>query len=464
MASILRDIAQLPHVVLFLTMRATLYSAIDQNAKGDTKLPELLQMLGYMALAVKLMARHVKNTECTVEELLSSYQVTGPGMLGPTRGSGPQNSISISICISLESSLVNNELDAAHLLSIIAMLPSGTTVEALQQWWATELNNRDGALRVLLEVSLLERRSNTFLVLPVIRSYLLLKDVCQSMVTAACGLLKHHSSHKPGEESFRDDMQARAIQEINLQAILLDTAEPNPNVIQALVILAWHQYRIRPRLEVIQHAVKLVKKVNNQKLIEKVLGCYAETLFALNHFEESLKQLNLARDSAFLAASATTDASSILLNIAAVSVHLDSCFNETPIIEQAKREMESIHQNGDTRVQKMRIGCLLDLGKAHSRRIQHSAAIRHLTKARDLSDNFPFERADCARRLAEAYLRLEQFDEAEKNMEGVTRQAIVCQYYLDKLDHPLRVSTLEERSALWALWHIGDLPTFEFDP
>ncbi|KAJ7578626.1 hypothetical protein C8J56DRAFT_797411 [Mycena floridula] len=98
---ILRDLAQFPHVALFITMRGTsapiegitwverriqaldsesslqLYNSIDTKAAEDNKLPELLEMLGHMALAVKLMAQYGKNTGRTVEELILRYQVTG---------------------------------------------------------------------------------------------------------------------------------------------------------------------------------------------------------------------------------------------------------------------------------------------------------------------------------------------------------------------------------------------------
>ncbi|KAJ7584796.1 hypothetical protein C8J56DRAFT_747336, partial [Mycena floridula] len=284
-ARILHDISQFPHVALFITMRAAsapceeitwvekriqalnpeasiqLYTTIDSKAQGAAKLTDLLEMLGHMALAVKLMARYGKNTGLTIEELISSYKVTGTVMLGRSKGSDPQNSVVVSIRMSLESSLVKDEPNASQLLDIVAMLPSGATIDTLRQYWAPNLQNLDGALQPLLEASLLERQSTTYFVLPVIRSYLLdssrlTNDVHDLMVKAACNFLLQHEATNPGEASFIDDMKARAIEEINLQAILLNTSESNSQVIEALHILAGHQLRVRPRLEVIEHAVK----------------------------------------------------------------------------------------------------------------------------------------------------------------------------------------------------------------
>ncbi|KAJ7585448.1 P-loop containing nucleoside triphosphate hydrolase protein [Mycena floridula] len=196
-ARILQDIAQFSHVSLLVTMRATvapcedieweeikiqalgpeasyqLFVSVDPQLQHDPELPDLLDMVGHMALAVKLMARYGKNTGWSAKQLLSGYKATGTSMLGSAQGSDSQNSVSVSICMSLESSLVKNELNAGQLLHIIARLPSGTTPDNLAQWWAPHLQNCNGALQVLLEASLLECQETTYSVLPVIRSYLL---------------------------------------------------------------------------------------------------------------------------------------------------------------------------------------------------------------------------------------------------------------------------------------------------
>ncbi|KAJ7578836.1 hypothetical protein C8J56DRAFT_1110809 [Mycena floridula] len=441
---ILQDIAQFSHVALFITMRATvppcedidweemriqpldpdsayqLFVTIDKRAKEEVKLGKLLEMLGYMALAVKLMARHAKNTGFTVGQLISNYEDTSTAMamLGSAQGSDRQNSVSVSICMSLESSLVKNELNAALLLQIIAMLPSGTSPETLQQWWAENLENLNGALQVLLESSLLERRTTNYFVLPVIRSYLLHgshfpTNTHDSMVKAACNFLEQYNSFNPGDESFQDHMQARAIEEINLQSILLQTSESNLDVINALHTLAWHQYRVRPRTEVIQHAVKLLQNTtDHNQLGGYVFKCYASILHTLGQYQESLKQYNLARD-AYLAASKPTLAAKALIDIANVSALIDSSFKEIPLLEQAQQELELLDENGEE-WKKAMARCLILLGQAHSRWSNHSKALEHLTRARDFCSDLPFERAQCADYLADAHYRLQQFDEAEK--------------------------------------------------
>ncbi|KAJ7578816.1 hypothetical protein C8J56DRAFT_1170107 [Mycena floridula] len=574
MARILQDIAQFPHVALFVTMRATvapceeieweemriqtldpaashqLFISIHPKSQDDSKLSELLEMLGHMALAVKLMARYGKNTGQKAAQLISGYQATGTSMLGSIQGSDRQNSVSVSICMSLESSLVKNELNAAILLQMIAMLPSGTSPETLQQWWAQNLENLNGALRVLLEASLLERRTTTYFVLPVIRSYLLdsshfSNNIHDTMVNAACSFLQQYNCITLGQQSFQNHMDARAIEEINLQSILLQTSESNLDVINALHTLAWHQYHVRPQTEVIQHAVKLLQNVTDpNRLVGHVYSCYAAILYTLGQYQESLQQSNLARD-AYLAASEPTLAAKALIDIADISALIDSSFNEIPLLQQAQQELELLDEDGEDHKRAM-ARCIILLGEAHSCGHNHSKALEHLTRARDFCSDLPFERAQCADRLADAHHCLQQLDEAEKwavlvvsewkqiggyfgdtllalgkiyiskaeydkairsleeglqhaktygdpfdtanillelgrihmkkgksndakrlfnealvsysNLEGVGRRKIICKYYLDKLDDPSKVPTLEEEDALYRTWHREDLP------
>ncbi|KAJ7585383.1 hypothetical protein C8J56DRAFT_1165824 [Mycena floridula] len=530
-AHILQEIAQFSHVTLFVTMRATvapcedieweeikiqalgpeasnqLFVSINPQLQHDPKLLDLLDMVGHMALAVKLMAIYGKNTGWSAKQLLSSYKSTGTSMLGSAQGSDAQNSVSVSICMSLESSLVKNELNAGQLLRIIARLPSGTTSDNLEQWWAPYLENRNGALRVIPSSQPPD-------------------DIHDSMVNAACNLLQQYDSITPGEESFQNDMQVRSIEEINLQAILLETSEFNTDVIKALQTLAWHQQRVRPRTEVIQHAMKLLQNIKNQNtLVAGIFECYAAILYSLT--------------------SEPTLAAWALIDIADVSTYIDSSFNEIPLLEQAQNELESIDKGGE-QWRKATTECLMLLGVAHSRHHTYSKALEHLTRARDLCSDSSFERVQCTNYLAEVYHHLQQLDEAEKmavqtvneqkqigaysgwpllvlgmiyiskaeynkaiksleeglqfvktygdqrdagnillelgraymkmskdddakssfsqalvnygNLEGVEELKIVSQYYLNKLDDPSRLPTLEEENALQVTGHEEDIP------
>ncbi|KAJ7581583.1 hypothetical protein C8J56DRAFT_248479 [Mycena floridula] len=469
-AQFLHDLDAIPHVAIFVTMRATippceeikwtemriqplnqhascqLYTMIDSKAQDDEKLPELLEMLGYMPLAVKLMARQGRSTGCTVKQLMESYQKTGTAMLGPSQNSDAQNSVSISISLSLDSLLIKGDPNAYELLSRISMLPSGTTFQALQSLWAPDIQNLQSPLQVLLDASLLEHSTARYFVLPVICSHVLdpqhlPSKVQDSMVDAACRFLEHHKSDL-GEPKYRYDMATRSLEEINLQSIFLDTASSEPHFIQALLTLAWHQFRIRPRTEVIQHAVKLLSNVTDQKLIGDVVNCYARTLSNLSCWKESLDQFNLARQ-IYLDASEPKHAALALLDIAFISTYIDCQINEIPLIEQAKHELETIYKPKPNQHQQHFLlslstlrnqfkksarqpktpstisnedltKCLLELGKAYSRWKNHAKAIEHLIHAHHLSPELSLTGALCAQNLAMSHHCLQKFEEAEK--------------------------------------------------
>ncbi|KAJ7587430.1 hypothetical protein C8J56DRAFT_786600 [Mycena floridula] len=270
-AQFLQDIDAIPHIAIFVTMRAKippceeidwkemriapldseasfqLYTGIDSKAQDDEKLFELLEMLGHMPLAVKLMARQGRTTGCTVEQLMASYHNVGTAMLGSSKDSDAQNSVSKSISLSLDSLPIQREPNAYELLCRISILPAGTTFQALQSLWAPNIQNLQSPLQALLDTSLLEHSTVTYFVLPVIRSHLLDRNhlpstVQHSMVEAACRFLQTHNTIQPGEPSYKKDMEACSIEEINLQSILLDTTSSEPHFIQALLTLAWHQY------------------------------------------------------------------------------------------------------------------------------------------------------------------------------------------------------------------------------
>ncbi|KAJ7595795.1 hypothetical protein C8J56DRAFT_1115925 [Mycena floridula] len=455
---ILRGIEQIPHVALLVTMRGSsapcegfpwiekrieplnpqashrLFTEIFPEARDDSELAELLESLGYMPLAVTLMAKLGKATEWKATELLNSFQRAGLKMLGPNNGSDSRHSVNVSIRLSVDSPLMQRTLDASILLIIISMLPSGTTSRHLQKYWARSLSNLPAALQALLYTSLLECRSEAYFVLPVIRSYILEpsrvpKDVAPLMVQGACRFLKKHNGDV-GHPSYQKHMQARSVIETNLQTILLNTPNPDSDVVEALLTLSWHQFRTRPRLEVIEHAVKLAEGILDHRLQGRVLRCYASILRSLRQFDAALKQYKLARTS-YIQASDTRNAAKVLFSIARTSVSLDRSFDQLPLIKQAQIELSyhdkpialklirqyrflyHIFPTKPVTNQDM-ARCLLRLGRAHSHRHNYSKAIKALTRAKAMSPEGSFQAAICAEDLAAAYHCLENYDDAEK--------------------------------------------------
>jgi len=343
---ILYDITQIAHVVVFITMRSSIppcngirwhqfdLKAVDQDAAhriysdiyteggDDPKLPELLEVVGHMPLAVTLMATIGKTNELGVDELMKEYQRTGTAMLEQGSGSDAKHSLDVCISLSVENPSMKKHPEAYELLAILAMLPIGTTREALESRWARGLPNLNRALRVLREAALVEGRKSNFFVLPVIRSYILdpsrfPEKVRIAMIESACSFLAHHKS-SPGDASYKGHAAAISAAESNLQSILLDTTVPEPALIEALLVLARYQMVTRARVEVVEHALKLTRQAENLKLYQVLLGdildCYGWILRYLDRYDDAVENFNLARE-VFLANSDEKRAAECLLHV-----------------------------------------------------------------------------------------------------------------------------------------------------
>ncbi|KAJ7593367.1 hypothetical protein C8J56DRAFT_886329 [Mycena floridula] len=368
-------------------------------------------------------------------ELLNSFRMAGVTILGPSDGSDSRNSVNVSIRLSVQSPLMERTRNAATLLIIISMLPSGTTSRHLRKYWAVSLSNLPAALQALLDTSLLECRSKTYFVHPVIRSYILErspvpKDIIRLLVQGAYKFLKTHNSNL-GQPSYKEHMLARCAIEINLQTILLSTTDSQSDIIRAHWSLAWHQYQTRPRLEIIEHAVKLAADISDHTLKGRVSHCYAVMLYNMARDQDALEQYKLARKS-FIHAGDTEKAALMLLRIAYISVMIDPEFDEIPLIKKAQIELtlrdkpivlQLIRRFGflyPLFLTKRSIAnqdilrCLAELGEAYSRSRDYSKAIKCLIRARDTCSAGSVDAAHYAEELAVTHYRLENYEEAER--------------------------------------------------
>ena len=152
-----------------------------------------------MPLAITLMAKLAKATGLRADKLIENYQRKGTGMLG--HGVDASHSLEICISLSVESPPRKKNPEAYKLLASLATLPVGATYDMLDKWWARNSPDLPGALQVLAETSLVQRRGTHYFVLPVIQSYILdskpsrfPSDVHVAMITSACNFLEQHNS------------------------------------------------------------------------------------------------------------------------------------------------------------------------------------------------------------------------------------------------------------------------------
>ncbi|KAJ7580177.1 hypothetical protein C8J56DRAFT_867455, partial [Mycena floridula] len=431
-AQILRDIEAIPNVALFVTMRGSeapvegirwhsefitpldleaslqIFADISPEGRGDPELPNLLNEVGNMPLAVTLLARLANSTQCTAGEMLKKYKSRGTAILG--RGLDAQYSMDVCISLSVESQPMKECQEALMLLFILGRLPAGTTYEMLEQWWARNITDLLVALDTLRATALIEARNRSFFVLPVIRSYLLDHSrfpdaVTSSMIGTACHFLQKYHITKLNDHPFREHQDTRLLEELNLQSVLLTSTSAEDIIIEALITLAEHQSRTRPRTEVIEHAIQVAKKSpNHRKLLGQALYSPGKMLGLLHRDQESIEQYALARET-FLAISEREMAAYALLGLA----HTGHT-NRLALLEQAQNEFESLGNNPNDIA-----FCLFHLGRAHHLQKDNTKAVELLVRASGLFKecSWPAHAVKCASYLARSYHSMGEYDEAE---------------------------------------------------
>ncbi|KAF5378128.1 hypothetical protein D9615_007576 [Tricholomella constricta] len=443
-AQVLRDIHQIPHVAVLLTMRAALppceglpwyhmdlaavdarsahriYSAIYPGGGTDPGLPGLLAMVGQMPLAITLMAKVGKLTGLTAEKLVREYKRVGTAMLG--RGSDAEHSMDVCIGLSVESAPMKQHPEAMELLAAVAMLPGGTTYEMLAGWWARDLGNLMGALEVLRETSLLEKRNKTFFVLPVIRRYILDPScfpgkVRTAMIESACQFLNHHGKSRPGNDpAFVQHAVALHGEEGNLQAVLLQTTAPTPRLIASLILLAQYQCSTRPRTLVIQHALRLVQGMeSNCVLLARVLFHYGNIALRLCSYKAAKAYFTRAR-SMFLEIPDMKHAAECLVHLFHIMRRTDDLGGpgatgkfQAPLLWKAQAEFEAIGNKYGVAL------CFIHLGTVQQSFGRWDMAMDLLFRAREmfaeLGDQVVL--TYCALKIANLYYWNQNFRQAE---------------------------------------------------
>ncbi|KAF9059219.1 hypothetical protein BDP27DRAFT_1431637 [Rhodocollybia butyracea] len=388
---ILLQLAKLQHVALFVTMRsfnapgdgihwesihldavdkeasACIYAEIHSTGSKDPGLSSLLDEVGHMPLATTLMAKLGQTTGYSPAELLELYKDAGTALLN--LGEESQRSMDICINLSIKSQPMIDSPGADKILAILALLPAGTTSKALSQWWANDIPKATIALglRTLLVTSLVEKRADTFFLLPVIRRYVLdpirfTENIRASTVQKACVFLKEHNKFM-GESNYLAHKNARSLEEVNLQGILLETTVADPDTIEALLILSEHQPEA-----------------------------------------EALNQFRLARE-VFLQVSEPKRAAYALYWIGTVPFATlgRTSADEFRYLRDALTEFQSLDEP------KGIAQCQIAL----SMRV-NAESMRTLTETREfcISNNLPLEQATCTQHLTELYSTLNRLDEA----------------------------------------------------
>lgn len=177
---VLCSLFSFPHLAIILTMRGTLpglgritwtkpilpplevlsseaaqqlYVEIHQGASVDPHLAALLRELGYLPLAIRLMATVGAEGEVSPTALLRRWKAEGVAAIDQPEGDR-LTSLEKSIKWSLESNTVRNSPSSILLLSVIAFLPTGIRVSFLEDL-VPSIDSAPTALSALKRTSLI---------------------------------------------------------------------------------------------------------------------------------------------------------------------------------------------------------------------------------------------------------------------------------------------------------------------
>jgi len=328
---ILRRLAELSHIAIFITMRGTnppCDDAIEWQSKNiepagreaclriyhdhnpslkdsDADIGRLVDVLGYMPFAVTLMAKLAREGKSTAKELLDAWQESGPDILSDR----PEQSMNRSISLSVESDLVKGNPNAITLLAILSLLPAGTTKQNLR-WWAQDSGLKTAmipsAIATLSKAALLVENkqqncdSPILFVVPVVQSFMqqhgrIEEKIRKQIQSSCCQYVLDHAC-RYADPGFPVNSKALAAEDPNIQSIFFGPSDtlPSDRTIEAVIAFSWYRSDTKPDLEIANHAVKAAKASGVKRHIASAVWCLGWTYRQLGDHRPSYDHLYAA--------------------------------------------------------------------------------------------------------------------------------------------------------------------------
>ena len=326
---ILRQLAELSHIAIFITMRgrnppcnnaitwewkniqptdeaACLCIYHDNNPSSrdsDSDIMLLLEALGYMPFAVTLMAKLGMEGMSTAKELLYAWRESGPDLLSDN----PEASMNRSISLSLESDLVKRNPNSITLLSILSLLPAGTT-KANLRWWAPDSAIKKSmipsAIATLSKAALLVENENSdtpvLFVIPVVQSFMqqhgrIGEEIRKQTLLSCCQFVLDHAC-RYDDPTFSAKSKALTAEDTNIQSILFGSSPTtlSDRIIEALIAFSWYCCDTKPNLGIVNYAVKAARSSGIKKCIVAAVRCLGWTYRLLGGYESSYNHLQEA--------------------------------------------------------------------------------------------------------------------------------------------------------------------------
>ncbi|KZT56066.1 hypothetical protein CALCODRAFT_550861 [Calocera cornea HHB12733] len=153
---------------LSLTSSRDIWISIAGN--DDPKLDQLLARLDGLPLAIRLMARQARLNQRSPAQLLEDYDVEATRLLKAREG-GKENSLEMTLRLSLECPSMAQEPKALQLLSVLCLLPDGASIEMLRDMLPGMRATITACATTLLQVALCWPEKGRLRVLSPIRDF-----------------------------------------------------------------------------------------------------------------------------------------------------------------------------------------------------------------------------------------------------------------------------------------------------
>lgn len=198
--------------------RATFLHRMPESSQ-DTQLDALLLAIDCYPLAIKLMVSQGE-LGTTPTNLLRRWEMEKSKLLA--RGRGKAHNLEASIKLSIHSGPMKDNAGALEVLSVLALLPAGTTTKILPQ-----LPGLPDHIDTLVKVSLASRRPDTDLIttLSPIRAYMLKEhppktDLLSRLIEAYDLIVQRYKSAPLGSEAKGVAAKALTPEEPNIESVL----------------------------------------------------------------------------------------------------------------------------------------------------------------------------------------------------------------------------------------------------
>ncbi|KAJ7119419.1 hypothetical protein C8R44DRAFT_788029 [Mycena epipterygia] len=264
----------------------------------DVKLDDLLDAIGYIPLAITLMAANGQDLGASPEDLLREWKQAGTSMI---------LEMDQTISLSMNRDIIRSTPDALTLLAILSVLPGVTSGRSLNVWAGT-LTSCFAAIQTLRAAALIGREQGEFatsriFVHPTVQSYVsrheqkLMAAVRDQVHNACYAFVLAHNSI-PDDATYKADVAALAQEETNIHGLLMqiDSETLCPGGLAALLAFCLYQLRTKPSTVLARRALGLAKEVGTPRQVAEAHQRLGEILCSLGHCKEACPDLEKARE------------------------------------------------------------------------------------------------------------------------------------------------------------------------